>query len=214
MIKQGCAAVLLAAVVLSVSPVYSASTPGAASTFVRDLGKQAIRVLAMKETTLAEREVKLQDVLYANFDIATIGRFALGRYWRQASTGQRNDYLKLFGKFLVQTYSSKLGGYSGEDLEITSETLLKNKIDVLVNTKIERPSGPPLKIAWRIRSRDDVNRKIIDVMIEGTSMALSQREQFSSVVRNHGLQGLLETLRARTTKVKATQSGGAGASKP
>ena len=142
-----------------------------------------------------------------------VGRFALGRYWRQASREQKNDYIKLFGQFVVQTYASKLGGYSGEALKILSETPLKNKIDVLVNTRIERPSGPPIKVAWRVRSRDKV-RRIIDVMVEGVSMVITQREQFAAVVRQHGLHGLLETLRARTTKTGATQLTKVGATRP
>ena len=213
MSQLGFARALLAAVALCAGPAYSATTPGEASAFVRELGNDAIRVLSTKELNLAQREAKLQTVLYTNFDIPVIGRFALGRYWRQASSEQKNDYLKLFGKFIVQNYASKLGGYSGESLKFLSETPLKNKIDVLVNTRIERPSGPPIKITWRVRSRDKA-RRIIDVMVEGVSMALTQREQFAAVVRQHGLQGLLEMLRARTTKAGVIQLVNVGATRP
>ncbi|MDA0652579.1 MAG: ABC transporter substrate-binding protein, partial [Proteobacteria bacterium] len=78
------------------------------------------------------------------------------------------------------------------------------KIDILVNTRVERPSGPPINITWRVRSRDQ-SRQIVDIMVEGISLALTQRQQFASVVSQHGLQGLLETLRARTTKASAKQ---------
>ncbi len=198
------ARILLAVMAFSAAPALSASPPGEASAFVRDLGDKAIRVLASKDAGLAEREAKLQAVLYGHFDMRVIGRFALGRYWRQASAEQRRDYLDLFGRYIVKTYSAKLGGYTGEQLEIVSETPLTNKIDVLVNTRIERPSGPPIKATWRVRSRNDT-RRIIDVMIEGISMAVTQRQQFSSVVRRYGLEGLLETLRARTTKLSASR---------
>ncbi len=198
------ARILLAVMTFSAAPALSASPPGEASAFVRDLGDKAIRVLASKDAGLAEREAKLQAVLYGHFDMRVIGRFALGRYWRQASAEQRRDYLDLFGRYIVKTYSAKLGGYTGEQLEIVSETPLTNKIDVLVNTRIERPSGPPIKATWRVRSRNDT-RRIIDVMIEGISMAVTQRQQFSSVVRRYGLEGLLETLRARTTKLSASR---------
>ena len=198
------ARILLAVMAFSAAPALSASPPGEASAFVRDLGDKAIRVLASKDAGLAEREAKLQAVLYGHFDMRVIGRFALGRYWRQTSAEQRRDYLNLFGRYIVKTYSAKLGGYTGEQLEIVSETPLTNKIDVLVNTRIERPSGPPIKATWRVRSRNDT-RRIIDVMIEGISMAVTQRQQFSSVVRRYGLEGLLETLRARTTKLSASR---------
>ncbi len=202
MSRMGFAWVLLAAIALGAGPAYSATAPSDASAFVRDLSKDAIRVLASKDKSLAEREAKFQAILYDKFDVRAIGRFALGRYWRQASSEQKSDYLRLFGQYIAQNYASKLGGYSGEVFKIDSETPLGNKIDVLVNTRIERPSGPPIRIIWRVRFRNNVHR-IVDVMVEGISMAITQREQFAAVVRRYGLQGLLETLRARTTKVSA-----------
>lgn len=204
---------LAIALAVGAFPLQASPAPGESSAFVRDLGNQAIRVLSTKAESLAEREAKFQSILYANFNVKAIGRFALGRYWRQASSEQKNDYINLFGQFVVQNYASKLGGYSGESLKILSETPLKNKMDVLVNTRIERPAGPAIKITWRVRTRDKT-RRIIDVMVEGISMALTQREQFASVVRQHGLQGLLEMLRARTTKVSASQLTSAGATRP
>ena len=185
-------------------PLQSAAASGDASAFVLDLGNKATRVLSTKNLNLTEREAKFQSILNTNFNVPALGRFALGRYWRQASSEQKHDYLELFGKFLVQNYASKLGGYSGENLKVLSETPLKNKVDVLVNTRIERPSGAPINITWRVRSRDQ-SRQIVDVMVEGISLAITQRQQFASVVSQHGLQGLLETLRARTTKAGATQ---------
>jgi len=196
--------ILGAAIAFGASPMPSASASGDASAFVLDLGKEATRVLSRKDVNLAEREAKLQTVLYTNFNVPAIGRFALGRYWRQASSDQQHDYLELFGKFIVKNYASKLGGYSGESLKVISETPLENKTDILVNTRIERPSSAPINITWRVRSKGN-SRRIIDVMVEGISMALTQRQQFASVVSQHGLQGLLETLRARTEKASARQ---------
>jgi len=196
--------ILGAVIAFGASPIQSAAASGDASAFVLDLGKEATRVLSRKELSLAEREAKFQTVLYSNFNVQAIGRFALGRYWRQASSEQKHDYLELFGKFIVKNYASKLGGYSGENLKVLSETPLENQKDVLVNTRIERPSGAPINITWRVRSKGD-SRRVVDVMVEGISMALTQRQQFASVVSQHGLQGLLETLRARTEKASARQ---------
>ena len=190
------ARILVAAMAFGAGPALSASPTGEASAFIRGFIGEATRVLATKDAGLAEREAKLQAILYGHFDVRVIGRFALGRYWRQASAEQQRDYLDLFGRYIVKTYSAKFGQFSGEQLEIISETPLTNKIDVLVNTRIERPSGPPIKAIWRVRSRKDT-RQIIDVMIEGTSMAFTQRQQFASVVHQNGFEGLLETLRTK-----------------
>ena len=95
--------ILVAAMVFGAGPALSASPPEEASAFIRDLGGEAIRVLAAKDAGLAEREAKLQAILYDHFDMRVIGRFALGRYWRQASAEQRRDYLDLFGRYIVKT---------------------------------------------------------------------------------------------------------------
>lgn len=193
---------LVAVTVVFAQPAFSASPSSRATAFVRDLSTEAVQVLSSEGAGLAEREAKFQTLLSTRFDVRVIGRFALGRYWRRASTAQRKEYLELFGDYIVKTYSTKLGGYSGHQFTIVSERALDNKTDTLVNSRIERPSGPPVNVTWRVRFHNN-NQRIIDVMVEGISMALSQRQQFASVVSKYGLQGLLETLRARTTKLSA-----------
>ena len=176
---------------------------GAPSAFIRDLGVQADSVLQSHGMNLEAREKAFRNLLAAKFDLTLIGRVSLGRYWRRASAVQRRDYLSLFSEYVLQTYASKLGGYAGEKLIVLSETPLTNKIDFYVKSRIQRPSGPPIKATWRVRAGKD-GMRIIDILVEGISMAVTQRDQFSAVVRRHGFEGLLEVLRARTDKIPAT----------
>ncbi len=111
----------------------------------------------------------------------------------------------MFGEYVLRNYASKLGGYTGEQLVIVSERPLKNKKDVYVNTRIDRPSGPPIKLSWRVRTANSRTR-IIDIVVEGISLVVTYRDQFSAVVRRNGMEGLLEVLRARTRKASATAS--------
>ncbi|MBT5049148.1 MAG: ABC transporter substrate-binding protein [Rhodospirillaceae bacterium] len=175
-----------------------------ASTFVHDLGDRAIKILTQKDTGPAVREQKFEKILSTYFDLPVIARFALGRHWREASAEQREDYVALFRHYIAKSYAIKLGGYSGEKFKIVSERVLSNKSDVLVNTRIVRLSGPPINVAWRVRNRKE-RKVIIDVMVEGVSMAVAQRSEFSSVVRRDGLQGLLNSLRAHTTRASAAK---------
>ena len=192
----------VAAWTLGASASAHAASHGAASAFIRDFGAKAIAVLQSPELSLTELEMKFRALLRNGFDIRLIGRFALGRYWRQASAEMRRDYLDLFGEYVVKTYSARLGGYKGESLVVVSQRSLGKRKDVMVNTRINRPSGPPIKAAWRVRSGKN-GLRIIDVMVEGISMVVTQRDEFASVVRRHGLDGLIETLRARTSMVNA-----------
>ena len=198
--------ILLFAIVVA---AFAASAAGAttvegAAQFIRQLGDKATATLQAPNLTLDQREARFRGLLAEGFDLAFIGRFVLGRYWRAASPEQQSDYLALFSEFVVQVYSTRFGGYVGQTLTITGGREAGDK-DVIVRTRIDRPSGPPIVADWRVRITGNQYR-IIDVMVEGISMAVTQRSEFASVVRRDGIEGLLAVLRARTTKMPATAS--------
>jgi phospholipid transport system substrate-binding protein len=169
------------------------------------LGKRAIDILNQQGSSLEQREAAFRTLLRKAFNLDYIGRFVLGTTWRRATPEQRADYLELFGEFVVRTYAKRLGGYSGEALVVLKTTVTGKKRDVIVFTRIDRPSGPPLKANWRVREFDNQD-KIIDVSVEGVSMAVTQRQEFASVTRRSGLEGLLQILRARTERLPAARS--------
>ncbi len=173
-----------------------------ATALITSLAENAMQILRASDSSLEEREQIFRRLLRANFDLALIGRFVLGRHWRKASQEQRDDYQRLFGEFVVKTYSSLLGGYTDEEFRFGSARPIGKKGDVLVRTSIIRPDAPPVKTDWRVRTRDGQQR-IIDVIIEGISMASTQREEFASVIKGQGMEGLLQALRARTQRLPA-----------
>ncbi len=195
---------LLAActLLLALSPLGAiAAPPGAASAFIKRLGNEAISVLQAPGTTLEQREARFRGLLAQGFDMPFIGRFVLGRYWRSATPEQQSEYLQVFTEYVLQVYSARLGGYAGETLSVVNERPAGTK-DVVVNTRIERPSGPPVEAAWRVRMVEGPPR-IIDVALAGVSMAVTQRDEFASVVQRQRVNGLIEMLRMRTDKMPA-----------
>ena len=195
---------LLATIVVPVwGRVARATSTDGAVRHIEWLGQQAIATLSRPQMTLEEREAAFRNLLRQGFDLDFIGRFVLGSYWRRATPEQRADYLNLFGEFLVKIYAKRFGGYSGQTMEVVRATVAGKKRDVVVETRISRPSGPPLKASWRVRVIDNQN-KIIDIAVEGVSMAVTQRQEFASVTRRLGLEGLLQILRARTERLPAT----------
>ena len=167
-----------------------------AAKFIDALAQQAISVLQNQSGSLEQREQTFRKLLSKGFDLPFIGRFVLGRNWRKASAAQRSDYLSLFSEFLLKTYSRRLGGYSGQTFVVTGARPA-GKRDVMVRTLIKRPNAPKIKADWRVRVIDQ-KYKIIDVSVEGVSMAVTQRAEFAAVVRSHGMDGLLQALRMRT----------------
>ncbi len=190
-------AVLLAGSLLG-APAGAQTSPQLAAAFVQQLANQAIATLRAPGATIEQREAAFRSLLRQGFDLELIGRFVLGRYYRSATPEQRADFQALFEDYLLRTYSSRLGGYSGETFTVVSATAAGAK-DALIRTRIDRPSGPPLHADWRVRGSGNQNR-IIDVMVEGVSMALTQRSEFDAVIGRNGFEGLLTALRARVQK--------------
>jgi len=176
--------------------------PDGAQAFVQSLGQQALATLRTPGMTLDQREAAFRSLLRQDFDLDFIARFVLGRTWNELTDEQRADYTQVFAEFVLKSYSQRLGGYSGETFAVTGARPAGEQ-DIVVRTRIDRPSGPPLGADWRVRANASQYR-IIDVAIEGISMAVTQRQEFASVVNRSGVAGLLETLHARVDKLPAT----------
>lgn len=183
----------LLALALLTAPAAAAAGP--AADLIEDMADRAIKVLAETEGDLAAREAKLREVLKQDFDMPLIARFAMGRYWRRASQDQRHSYTAAFSDYVVATYARRFGGYAGEKLEISSEREAGPN-DVLVATEIVRDGGgPPIVAEWRVRVGDP--SRVIDVIVEGVSMSVTQRAEFAAVIRKNGIDGLIQVLQAR-----------------
>ena len=103
--------------------------------FIQTLAAKAIATLADKSGTLDEREGKFRDMLHNEFAMKRIGRFVIGIHWRNMDRTQKNAYQKLFSQWLLKTYSSLLGGYSGQKFEVT-KTSDAGKGDIIVHSRI------------------------------------------------------------------------------
>ena len=183
--------------------VGQAELDGAAALISR-LAQQAFGVLRRQDTSLEEREAVFRALLREGFDMDFIGRFVLGKYWREMSPEQRTEYLEVFSEYVLQTYSRRFGGYAGQTFAISGARAAGQQ-DAMVQTRIDQPSGPPIFADWRVRVVPGGYR-IVDVMVEGVSMAVTQRSEFGAVVQRDGVAGLIEALRARTQMLPARAS--------
>jgi len=179
--------------------VKAATSPEGAAGFVQWLAGQALQVLRSPNASLTNRETFLRQLLAQGFDLPFIARFSLGRTWRSLSPAQREAYVNVYSTFFLNTYSARFGGYSGQKFTVLSARQAGKK-DAVVKTRIDRPGGAPLISDWRVRASQNQFR-IIDVSIEGVSMAVTQRSEFASVIKNNGIEGLMAALRARTDKL-------------
>lgn len=179
-----------------VNPVSSVQRDGEkARETIERMGEKAISFLRDDNLSLAGKEKKFRQLLHSNFDMATIGRFALGRNWRVATAKQKKEYLKLFENLVVKVYSSRFNDYEGQKFDVDSFRNAGKK-DIIITSYIVPNTGSKVKVDWRVRNKGG-RYKIVDVIIEGVSMAVTQRSDFASVIQRGGgsVEVLLDHLR-------------------
>ena len=154
--------------------------------YVIEMTKNAIDTLTNQSISQEEKEHKFGKLFDKNFDVPSISRFVLGKYWKQASTDQKKKFIKTFRNYVVKTYSSRFNEYSGEQLQLLNTENESNPKIFLVHTALERQDAPIIKVDWRIGKKKD-RFVILDIIIEGISLAITQRSEFVSVIdQNEG----------------------------
>lgn len=187
--------VLLGATLFAATPAAADELADGAKAFIQDLAQKAIDTLTATQPDTAEREARFRVLFNQNFDVPAIGQWVLGRYWRQATESERKEYLHEFEAFVVKTYADRLKDYSSERLKVLDS--IRRDGNVIVQSVVMRQgSEPPIRIEWRV-IHPDQRYLITDVVVEGVSMAQTQRSEFSSVIRRNGgsVQGLIAALK-------------------
>jgi phospholipid transport system substrate-binding protein len=147
------------------------------------------QILALVEGTVAK-----------HFDFRTMTQLALGRYWRQATDDQKDRLSAEFKDLLVRTYGSALLGYSGEEIQYLPIAGQTQADRVTIPTRVSQRGGPPIPINYRLH-RDGGEWQVYDVVIDGISLVTNYRSSFSSEVRRGGIDGLIQTLAKRNSKL-------------
>ena len=152
--------------------------------FIKGLAQEGIGFLSNETLDDVARKKSFEKLLNRSFDMSTIGRFAMGRYWKTATKAQRNQYQKLFKAMIIQVYSKRFGEYQGQSIEVKSARP-EGKHDILVQSMIVPKNGEKIRLDWRVRPKKG-RFKVVDVIVEGVSMALTQRSDFASVIQRGG----------------------------
>jgi phospholipid transport system substrate-binding protein len=181
---------------LGTTTLTRAQTPSEeAARFVQKLGNEAVGIVGTHRVLTSEkRQAALRDLIERGFNLRLTSQFVLGKYWQRATPEQRAEFQDLFTQYLVNSYARHLGSVRAETLTIVASHAVGEK-DVLVETSIESTDGIA-KPVWRVRSQEG-QYKIIDVSVDGVSLALTQRREFASVANREGLDGLLKMLREK-----------------
>lgn len=176
-----------------------------AAAFIQTTGQELVAAVNDTRSDLATRRQKVAAVLRRSVDIEGVGRFILGRWWRQASPQQQQEYMKLFEETLIRNLSARFGEYQGVRFSL-GRSQQRTEDDVLVNTIIERPNTAPFSLDWRVAEVGG-QPKVVDVIAEGTSLRLTQRSEYSSVIqRNNGsIPALLQAMQGQIAQLAARE---------
>ncbi|MGF1608582.1 MAG: phospholipid-binding protein MlaC [Kiloniellales bacterium] len=172
-------------------------SPQDAGAFLVALGERAVHELGDQSLDESERERRFRRLFKESIDIETIGRFVLGKHWRRATPEERQDFLQVFEDATVQRFLPLFADYSGETFIISSQRRdANNPNHIFVTSKIALTSGDAYSVEWRVRELESGYR-ILDIIAEGVSMAITLRQEYSAVVSHSGIRGLVELLRAK-----------------
>ena len=189
---------LIISLFLSLFLVFSVqASEDAARKFATNTANEAVKVLASDKSDDAKVGA-LEKLFVKAVDTDWIGRFVIGKHWKNLDKAKQGEYLKNYQNFLVKHYTANFQEYAeGTQFEITRSKTLK-KGQYMVSMVINRPNSPQgVKVDYRVREKKK-KLSIIDIVVEGVSLLNTQRSEFSSVVQRKGVEHLIEQLASKS----------------
>ncbi|MBS0642986.1 MAG: ABC transporter substrate-binding protein [Proteobacteria bacterium] len=186
---------------LSAAPAWAQLSPAEkAAVFVKATGDKLVAAINAPGSE-ADKRAALIRVVDQTVDVDEIARFCLGRYWRKATPDQQKQYVDLFRSVLVTNITAKMGQYQGVSFSMGRRQ--EQGEDAAVMTTVLRPSQPPTNVDWII-SNPGTNPKIVDVKAEGTSLRLTQRQDYASFLshNNEDIGALISAMRQQVAANK------------
>jgi|TARA_B110000263_G_scaffold210214_1_gene192666 phospholipid transport system substrate-binding protein len=180
-------ATFLIIILSSISKVHSIE----ADVFIQSTVNRAAKTLS-SNFNKEERVEKLKDIARDTVDIDALGIYSLGVHKKNLTENQLDKYKKVFTKYFLKSFSSRLAEYSNPEIEVDSKKVINKNYTIVSSTLASTESRPEVKIEWRVYTKDPNNLLIRDLIIEGLSLARTQREEFSSII--HSNDGKIEAL--------------------
>lgn len=170
--------------------------------FVGNLGQEGIQTLG-PNVPPAQRVARFHELFQADFDVSSIGRFAIGRYWQAFSPEQQQEFLRLFSDYTVRAYADKLGTYGGSQFRVLNAAPAGD--EVVVSSEVVRQNGAPVRMDWHLATAGG-GYKVTDVYVDNVSMKVTQRDEFAKIIQNNGGQpeALLAVLRQQLREGPST----------
>tara|TARA_B100001245_G_scaffold30613_1_gene19759 strand:- start:234 stop:842 length:609 start_codon:yes stop_codon:yes gene_type:complete len=152
--------------------------------FIAEIVVDAKKIL-IKSNSKELRTKKLSEIALKTVDIKGIGSYTLGRYRKEFDTNELEKYYVLFEKYFLKSFTSRLSDYSDPKIEVISSEILNPKYTIVKSILLATDDKPEIKIDWRVYTKNPEKPLIRDLMIEGISLAKTQKEEFASIIESN-----------------------------
>ena len=152
--------------------------------FIQEIVDEAKKIL-IKTNTAEYKAKKLTEIALATVDIKGVGLYTLGPYRKNLTEEQKKEYSKLFKEYFLKTFVSRLTDYSEPKIDVISSDKKNEKYTIVSSILLATEKKPEVKIDWRVYTKDPDKPFIRDLIIEGLSLARTQKEEFSSIIESN-----------------------------
>ena len=190
---------------LAIAPVARADDLSAARGMIQSTGNAMISIIN-SSASAAQKQAAFQQLVYANVDVDGVARFVLGRFWRVATPAQQQEYMQTFRQLLVYAVTGQTSTFQGASFTIGEAT--EQPAGIVVSTTVNVPGKPPATVQWVVAMMNG-QPKIIDILAEGTSLRLTERNDYAGVISQHGgdVQPLIDAMRNQLARFQANPTG-------
>ncbi len=164
--------------------------------FVQSTVNRASKILS-EDISKKEKILKLKKIAKETVDIRGIGLYTLGSARKNLDEEQKKTYNKLFENYFLKSFSSRLAEYTNPEIDVFDKKILNENYTIVNSLLVAKDDRPEVKIDWRIYTKDPDNPLIRDLIIEGLSLARTQKEEFSSILNSNdgNINSLFEVLK-------------------
>ena len=152
--------------------------------FIQETADKASEALNKRQSKEEKMEI-LKIIAKETVDIKGIGYYSLGTYRKKISDKKKDDYFEIFEKYFLISFSSRLAEYTDPKIRVDTQKKLNDKYTMVSSTLLATSGKPEIKIDWRVITKNPDKPLIIDVIIEGVSLAKVQKEEFNSIIQNN-----------------------------
>ena len=153
--------------------------------FIQDIVDEAKKVL-VETNTKAFKTTKLSEMALRTVDIKGVAYYSIGNYRKKLNDEQLKEYLTLFEKYFLKSFTSRLTDYSDPKIDVLSTEVLNPKYTIVKSLLLATDKKPAVNIEWRVYTKNPDKPLIRDLIIEGLSLARTQKEEFASVIESNG----------------------------